>query len=275
MKSDEWLGILIILGIIFIGLTGGFHIASQRGYFSETTQTQQSTQNQVVRLSSALSPYHGIISLSYPAQSNDPNQEYISIRNTNYGSAAKPILVTGWKIQDANGTVVTIPKASYLYFTNSENTADPVYLSPNDTLYLITGTSPINASFKLNKCSGYLDQFNTFIPYVPQDCPLARNEDLSKIPTYATNDACFDYINSYPACKTQTDILPNSWSVECRNFITNLNYQSCVDTHKKDSDFYENSWRVYLNRSDHIWKSSHEDIILYDNNGKVVDEVKY
>jgi hypothetical protein len=90
------------------------------------------------------------------------------------------------------------------------------------------------------------------------------------------NDACFDYIESMGQCRIQTETLPLNWSHECTNFIYNkINYPSCVNTHKNDKDFYQKEWRVYLKRSEKIWKEKRETIILYDDHGKIVDTLKY
>ena len=149
-------------------------------------------------------------------------------------------------------------------------------ISAGDTAYLITGISPNGVSFKTNKCSGYLTQFQTFIPYISNSCPRPRDENLSAIPKIAVNDDCLDYIDSFPSCRVETQNLPVNWSYECKNFITQkINYPSCVNLHKGDKDFYQNEWRIYLKKSTSLWKSRRENIILYDNLGKIVDTLTY
>ena len=156
------------------------------------------------------------------------------------------------------------------------NAEDDIVLTGGDILYLVTGVSPNGASFKVNKCSGYLGQFQTFVPYLTANCPLPKNEDLSGIPKLVINDACFDYINSMRSCKIQTKSLPVNWGSECINFIYNkINYPSCINTHKNDKDFYQREWRVYLKRSERLWKDKRETVVLYDNLGKIVSTLNY
>ncbi|MEQ1500467.1 MAG: hypothetical protein ABL917_03815 [Parcubacteria group bacterium] len=293
MKDDS-LGILVIIGLILIALASNQsrNNSSQNGtVFYNTQNDPQKTvqenildkQNQVQILQNKLetervknneSKYKGIVTLNYPVRSTDPKQEYISIKVNNTPNG---ILVTGWKlVSSTTGTSVSIPKASYLLFTTTQNTEENIYLRGGDTLYLVTGISPNGSSFKINKCSGYLAQFQTFNPSLNNDCPAPRNENLSSIPRTSANDACLDYLDSFPSCRIQTETLPLNWGYECKNFIyEKLNYNSCINTHKNDADFYKNEWRVYLKRSDSIWKEKRETITLYDNDGRIVDSIKY
>ena len=301
MEKDHWTGILIFLGILAIALFGGSKGASQKGLFSVPNPTpiqkqknveQRKNVEQQIReaqvkveqlkkdiqaeeVKKTESQYSGRITLAYVNRSKDPAQEYVVIRVN--GNATTTIPVTGWTLHSTNtGSTITIPKATYLYFTRTINGENDIYLEPNDTLYLITGISPNGVSFKLNKCSGYLTQFQTFIPYINNNCPAPRNEDLSSIKKIVPNDACLDYIQSFPICRAETKNLPVGWTYECTHFIYDkLNYSSCVNTHKTDKDFFGHDWRVYLKRSEHLWKDRREEIILYDNLGKIVSTLTY
>ncbi len=295
MDKDNSIGIIIILGIIFMALFGGTKNSTNGGIFSlnqnPAGQQEVSVEKETIRIENEIdnlkkqiqieedkinqSQYKGIVTLSNIARSVDPNNEYLTIRVV--GNNIDKIRVTGWVLKSINsGTQVSIPKATYLYFTGTLNTEDDILLTGGDTLYLVTGISPNGASFKTNKCSGYLNQFQTFIPYLSSDCPRPRDENLSSIPNLMINDACFDYIDSMAQCTIQTQPLPINWSYECTNFIyQKINYPSCVDAHKNDSDFYKKEWRVYLKRSDNLWKNRREKVVLYDNFGKVVDTIQY
>ncbi len=288
--KDSTLGILIIVGIILIGISSKGH-PNGEGIFSITPQGQleqsrsQNLQKEIAenqqklaeaqkkleaeRIKNNESKYKGIVTLSFLARSTDPKQEYIAIR---VNKTTENIMVTGWKlVSTSTGSSITIPKSSYLFFADTQNSEENIYLRSDDVLYLITGISPNGASFKVNKCSGYLTQFQNFNPYIGNNCPLPRNEDTSSIPRTAINDACLDYIDGMPSCRIQTNTLPINWSYECKDFIYNkLNYPSCVNTHKNDLDFYQNQWMVYLKRSESIWGSRRGNIILYDNEGKIV-----
>lgn len=284
----------LILIIAAIVLFGGVKNVGRTGPLFQNTKTPEdekadierkivSTQREIDNLKQQIqaeedkklqSQYKGMVSLSYVNRSTSPAQEYVTIRANNNKD---PILVTGWTLKSlSTNNQVTIPKATYLFFTGMVNTEDPLYLSSGETLYLVTGISPNGASFKVNKCSGYLGQFQTFVPYLYTNCPAPRYEDASSIPKIVINDACLDYIESMAQCRIQTDPTPVNWSQECTNFIYNkINYPSCIKTHKEDKDFYLKEWRVYLKRSESIWKDRRETIVLYDNEGKIVDTLKY
>lgn len=287
-------GILILLGIIAIALFGGSKGAGNNGLFSTGTQTPEQkkanielqirdTQVKVDELQKKIkteeenknaSIYKGDVILNYGNRSTDPGQEYLTIKVS--GGGNKNILLTGWQVKSlASGNSVTIPKGTYLFFTGTINSEEDIYLTLGDTLYLVTGSSPNGSSFKSNKCSGYLTQFQTFVPYINNICPRPKNEDLSSIPKRVINDACFDYIDYFPTCRIQTEPLPQNWSSECYSFIYDkINYPSCVNAHKSDTDFYQPEWRVYLKRSEKLWKNSRETIVLYDSSGKIVDTIK-
>ena len=294
MSKDDSIGIIIILGIIFIALFSGSKGASNNGLLSSgnvtpeqkqknITKEIQQTQAKIDTLKKQIqtendkkiqSIYKDMVTISYVNKSTNPSQEYVAIRVKN--NATTTIPVTGWTLHSTNtGNTVTIPTGTYLFFMGTKSD-DDIYLNGGDTLYLITGISPNGTSFKINKCSGYLSQFQTFIPYINNICPDPRSEDLSSIPKIISNDACLDYINSFPRCKVETKNLPVNWTYECKHFINDtLSYPSCVNTHKNDKDFYQKEWRVYLKRNASIWKNRRENIILYDNLGKIVTTLTY
>jgi len=295
MKGDDWMGILVIVGIIGIALFGGAKGSGNGGMFSfsqpnpasspaEIQNKINQTEYEVQELQKQVqaeedkknnSKFFGMMELRYINRATDPKLEYVNIQ-ASY-DLAEPILITGWTLKSiSSGNVVTIPKGVYLYFSGMANYADNIYIEKNQTIYLVTGSSPVGENFKTNKCSGFLNQFQTFAPYLYSNCPLPRNENLSSIPKTVVNDACLEYIDRFPMCRIQTDPLPANWSYECNNFIyQKINYSACVNTHKGDKDFYGNEWRLYLKRSESIWKSSREEVVLLDEFGKVVSRLKY
>jgi hypothetical protein len=295
MNTHHSTGLVVLLGIIGIALLGGFN-ASQHPQSQDAaaqTQAEKTPEQQKAELQQKLSdlqtqltierdketysPYHGIVHLNYISRSQSADQEYASIRVDQGAASTTTVPLAGWTLHSAStGQTVSIPGAAALYFSNSINSESPIVLSAGDTLYLITGHSPNGASFRLNKCSGYLSQFQSFVPYISTSCPAPRDEDLSSIPHTVNNDACFDYIDSFPTCRVQTDNLPASWSQQCTKFIyEKITYGSCIATHKNDADFYLHDWRVYLKRTEPIWKDRREEVILSDQNGKIVDDLKY
>jgi hypothetical protein len=185
------------------------------------------------------------------------------------------VLITGLRLQSSvSGRGADIPKGVPLVFQNQLNKEEPVYLSPGDSAYIITGRSPLGISFKLNKCTGFLNQYQAFSPSLPARCPQPDEADLPSNGTIY-NDACRNYINALPSCRVILNP-PNSLSPECVRYVTNeISYTKCVDKQKNDSDFYDPSWRIYLNRDETLWKTSRELIHLVDENGKVIDAVTY
>jgi hypothetical protein len=284
--KDDALWLIVVLGIIAIGLFGGFKKAKNGGLLvvnSANQETTSSGQAGADRLKAEVaaeeakvqSPYKDMVTLSSISRSSDPTREYVTIHMNS--DTKQNIQVTGWTLKSLNtGVGVTIPKGTYLFFTGMANTEDNIILTPGDTLYLVTGISPNGASFKVNKCSGYLTQFQTFIPNLSTNCPVPQKENLNYIPKTSNNDACLDYIDGMSQCRIQTETLPANWSYECTNFIySKINYPSCVTEHKSDNDFYQKEWRVYLKRSSTLWKTEREAVVLYDNTGKVVDTLQY
>ncbi len=283
MNNDHYGGILIILAIVAIVMYGGSSNNSFRSARPDQRSIEQKiadTKKEVGELEKKIqseknkSEYSGLVTISRVNRSNTPEQEYVTLRTER---GIKPILITGWSIKSlSSGNGTTIPKGNYLYFTKTNNSEEDIYLSSDENIYIITGRSPIGLSFKANKCFGFIGDYQTFTPSIKNNCPLPRDEDLSSIPNRIENDKCFDYIDSMSRCRIQSEPLPITWSYECKNFIIEkINYSSCVDAHKTDSDFYEKEWWVYLKRSDKLWKNQRETIVLYDQLGKVVDTYEY
>lgn len=298
MKNDDLLGVGILLLIIGVAVFGGSKVG-QPGFLNNVSGNNSSSQpkslsqierdlnniekeaDKIQKEIEALerqkteSKYKDIVFIRNATRATTPGKEYLTIEVSSRATTSVPI--TGWVVRSAStGNTATIPKSSYLFFAGQVNYEENVILSPGDRVYLVTGISPNGASFKVNKCSGFLSQFQTFVPYLSTSCPRPRDMDLSSIPNLTINDACFDYIDSFPSCRIETKTLPINWSYECKNFIyEKINYNSCINLHKDDPDFYKKEWRIYLKRSEVLWKQRRENIILYDNEGKIVDSLTY
>lgn len=220
------------------------------------------------------SPLSGKISITNISRGGSSSAgEYVTLR-------AKPenkdrILLTGLRLESvSSGRSVTIGKGVHMPFQNQVNVEQPIYLSPGETAYILTGRSPLGISFRLNKCTGFFSQFQSFTPSIPSRCPSPKSEPLPP-PANQYNDQCIDYINSLPACQIITQP-PANISPECNRYVTKeINYTKCVENHKNDANFYEPEWRVYLNYSDTLWKSKREIIHLVDKGGKIIDVVTY
>lgn len=297
--KENFFPLAIFLGIIAIALFGG--VKNTGPLFPPTTggaipspETRQLTQAEIeaeikntqyktIELQKKIaleeeakraSVYKDKLNIQWGGWNGNANQEYIQVY-ANY-SNTNPIKITGMKlVSSSTGQSVTIPQSTSLYFSNSQNQDADVWLYPGEQAYIITGKSPIGSGMRVNICSGYLSQFNTFNPNLYTSCPQPRNENLSSIPRRPINDNCFDLIDSYPSCRVQVEPLNNAYSPECQTFVyTKITYQSCVDTHKNDANFYSpKQWYVYLKRTDPLWKTYREVVTLYDESGKKVQTI--
>ncbi|MDO8590763.1 MAG: hypothetical protein Q7R65_02155 [bacterium] len=223
---------------------------------------------------SRASPLSGMLAIAGMSRgSGTAMGEYIVLRASPQNT--QKILITGLRLQSsASGNGIDIPKGVPLPFQNQINREDPVFLGAGETAYIITGRSPLGYSFRLNKCTGFFNQYQTFNPGLPGRCPQPREQDLP-IGSTIYNDACRDYINSLPSCRVILNP-PLSISPECQRYVTTeINYTKCVDNHKNDSDFYDPLWQIYIGRDDALWKTRRELIYLLDQNGKVIDAVTY
>lgn len=219
-----------------------------------------------------LSKYRNQVTLS-GGYGSSADTEYLTIQaNSNNQERIK---ITGWTLTSTTtNNTINIPKSTTLYFSNSINSEEDIYLYPGETAYIITGKSPIGYGFKTNKCSGYLTQYNSFTPYLYTNCPHPSKEDLSSIPNRVSNEECFDLINSYPTCRIQETPLSNKYTSECQDFIyKKINYPNCINVHKNDKDFWGKEYRIYLKRNDKLWRNGRETIIIYDEFNKPVGKI--
>lgn len=225
------------------------------------------------------SPYAKSVYLSNSARSaqNDSTAtEYVAI-SAAYGNT-KPITVTGWSLQSViSGVRVYIPSGVSPFMLGSLNTASPIQLEPGVSVIALSGSSPTGVSFRENKCTGYLEQFQSFSPSLSESCPTPSQElpfTASNLSSYG--EVCVDFVQTLPACRFYTGFLPQGGTPACSAFIgERLSYNGCVREHKIDSDFFENTWRVYLDSPAELWRNSHDVIRLLDAEGRTVDVLTY
>ncbi len=260
--------------------------------------------------SSNLSRYHGAITIStgnarYEFQ---PNQEYITLQARS--SNAEPIAITGWYLKNGRdqrryyvnypvnttpipgrSDVVVIPFGTNLFIGGAPNwQADSITLKPGGRVIITTGQMPnsypfpINTNFRTNRCSGYLDDWENFNfePALNTICP----EPIAETDTALLDDECYDFVRRLPACHAPELTIRNgdqyvdgrrrNLSAQCRDYVkSRFNYNACVARHGNEPDFLGGEWRVYLRRSWELWDDSREIITLLDQEGKIVDEVRY
>ena len=224
------------------------------------------------------SPYRDIVRMSHyvsGAGSADPKNEYIEISIAS--NASVPVDLTGWSLSSAaTGNAASIPKGTEVPTSGVVNASQDIVLAPGTRAILISGQSPIGASFRENKCIGYFSTFQKFSPSLPQNCPVPSDDLISFYGSdYIRDPFCIDQVNQISRCQV-TLTPPNGVSNACQSFVVKyLNYNGCVDAHKNDTDFAGNTWRIYLGRTNSMWRTKHEVVKLLDINGKTVDAFSY
>jgi hypothetical protein len=207
------------------------------------------------------------------AKSSKVHSEYLRILASEY--ATGPIGISGLLLRgigyDSN---VIIPRAAELPILGTTVIKKDVYLPPGGRALVSSGRSPIGTSFRANICTGYLDQFQDYVPDLRRDCPSAV-EELRKT-ELSGEDACIEFVEKIPRCRIFEGRLPNTISGACRVFITEkLNYNSCVASHKSEKYFYADEWRIFLDQTEELWKEKNEIIRLMDAKGGTIDAITY
>ena len=224
---------------------------------------------------SASSPYRGKVSIASTqgASEQDPKAEYVTLRASD--DNRESIAITGWTLESAiTGKSVSLPQGSEI-FTSGSLEEGVIVLKPGDEVTVVTGRSPVGISFRINRCSGYLTQFQTFTPTLSKSCPRAESEALSRSSSRTLPDSCFNFLEGLGQCRIELS-LPPELSQECRQFIQNdLTYNGCVALHRNETNFKNPEWRIYLSRPEELWKEKREMVKLLDGSGKLVDTSTY
>lgn len=268
---------LIILAVVWYYTGGPQRSSSKSGLFLFKPQEKYS--EELRKETEKLSPtatstesaykYNVSLRVNYGARDTDPQKQFIEIRTSSQND--KPVRITGWSLVGKNGLDIKIGQGAYLPYSAQVNPQQDIFLNKGETAVIVTGESPIGTSFRLNKCTGYFSQFQTFYPSISKNCPQPEDETLPS----NLNDQCLDYLERLPICQMQISI-PWGLSEACRTYINDkINYKTCVEIHKNDSGFYQSEWRVYLGRKEALWKKERETIILQDQDKKIIDWVSY
>lgn len=294
--------IVLILGVLWV-LSGGPERASERegvlgfqqfvqgpssgfgGLFPRIERTDSASDPAgieetfgTIRDFGETSPHWGDVIIrksAFEARLASPDTEMLTL--TVSRSLPEPLTISGWTLQSMiTNRTVTIPEATKVSTSGQVNIEQPIEVIPGDTVYITTGHSPVGHSFLVNKCSGYFEQFQDFNPSLQKQCPLPTDElRFAKSDTLQFGDACLSFIEDMRRCEMPLQALPQEFPDACHVFINReINYNSCVLSHRNDDDFFTLEWRVYLKRSEELWGT--RDIVrLLDENGKTVDVFSY
>ena len=224
-----------------------------------------------------ISPYRGVVLIDHyiSGAGSTPKGEFLELSISQ--SAKTPIDISGWTLRsDASGNSTPIPRGTEVPAGGTVNAAQDIILSAGDHATIISGQSPIGASFRENKCIGYFGNFQSFSPVLPLSCPVPSTELSTLYGTdYIRDTTCIEYVNMLSRCQAVLSP-PSTLSGTCQSFIVKyFNYNGCVDAHKSDTDFKGDRWRIYLGRTSTMWQPRHEIVRLLDAQCKTVDAFSY
>ncbi len=209
------------------------------------------------------------------AKDADPQKEYIIIKTSR--NLKNPVTISNWTLESVtSGITAKIGEAAQLPFLGMMNANGSITLPAESTVYITTGRAPNGTSFRTNTCTGYFEQLQDFEPFLARECPTPENEMLLFPQQTLGNDQCIKFVQSLPRCAMRLTEIPPTTGSLCQEFVLNqLSYNGCITNHRYDPSFYKNEWRVFLGRSQELWKNTHERIRLLDQNGKLIGSITY
>jgi len=232
--------------------------------------------NSGVSIGGADSPYAAHVTINKAsATQSDANKEYVTISVSR--KAPGSVTMTGWVLESKKKAVrASLGSAANVYMLGSVNNESPVTVPPGGTVYVTTGRPQSGVSFRVNECSGYLDQFQTYYPKLDNQCASPEDEMQLRADRIGNDAECEAFVDELSSCQIYTEAVPSGLSSACRNFVVyDLTYNGCVALHRADPDFFENEWRMYLSRDQELWENGHDTIRLLDENGKLIASVTY
>lgn len=223
------------------------------------------------------SAYAGKVEIrsQWSGPSGAPHREYVIIRARDTNT--ERVTISDWSLMSAVNKRTAYIKQGLEMYQPGQGSASlgPITLAPGDEAVVATSRSPIGYSFRLNKCAGYLDQFQDYLPQLPHECPYPDTEARTAGVSVQNDNACISYLEGMGQCRI--DAAPGAnLSQDCRQFITTrLTYQGCTAAHQGDADFKSRQWRVFLGYDEELWRDKREVLVLLDSAGKVVDSISY
>ena len=244
---------------------------------SQASQTKKSvTTKQEIKgaasepVTTGASPFVGMVRISkIKNQGTFAATEYLVLESSNLDN---PINITGWRLRsDITGNYATIPSGVTI---PQFSLPGPILVSDYEDLIVLTGSSKIDTSFKMNLCTGYFEVEHNFTPELYLACPLVRAEGISE--NLKDNEECYDFVKSIERCEEPREQAVKDLPKSCETFVANTaNYESCVAHHQYDTKFYDNEWRIFLDVRTALWRKSHDTIRLLDSSGRTVDVYSY
>ena len=230
------------------------------------------------------SPWRGTVTIQNTSTptATSTQDEYLSIKASLLNTSS--IELTGWSLHSiVSNTRIYLPPATLLLKMTGDNDVQPVHLAPGEYAILHSGSSPVKdvaTSFHTNSCIGYVSTLNEFTPPLQSDCNNPHTilpATPQNITTYGSE--CIEFLQEADSCKSYTTEMPAHLLPACRDLIARkLTYHSCLSdalANKGYEIFNNGGWYLYLNHEAEIWRNNYEAIQLLDQNGLVVDVLRY
>ncbi len=277
-----FLGVLFLLFVVWVSTGGPARYISQAGPFlnpppplgSGTAydlgeETYKTSSGDGTILSNANVVYTGPtpgVGAPESGQATKPGSPETEFLQITLPANSPGLALSNLYIEDNTGVRIRVPNGGTLTSLGTNPAERPIVLAPGEKAYIISGRSPVGLSFKQNRCSGYLSQYQKFTPSLPLECPLAVDE-ISSPPQ------CALYTRTLSRCSTPTDtalIERYTGTPECGPLVlAKLTYSGCVDAHRYEAGFERPEWRIYLGSSVRLWDKS-KTIRLTDGKGLTI-----
>lgn len=225
-------------------------------------------------VASDLSVYFDKVHVTSITRSSQPGAPTLVTISSRFDGPEYPlgIDVTNWRVQ-SNRDVFFVPRAAALFWGGPSSAQNNVLLSARGRVIVSSNPSPVGTSFRLNACTGYLEEGYDFDPPLLRQCPRPERHEISSF-----TGACQSYILGLGTC-VHPDL--NNPAVisdfQCANFMRDtFQYAGCFRQNAADPDFLKDEWRLFLGRPGaHIADPEHDRILLFDLQGKLVSEYLY
>lgn len=180
--------------------------------------------------------------------------------------------ITGLIIKNQRNETINIPQAVEILYMQSGDLSKNLILEPGKSVSIFSGISSVGKNFRLNKCTGYFNNYYNFSPKLPEECPKPIDQDIAGL-----SSNCRNYIKSLKSCAPpNTSDLKVTYDSQCTNYlIGTFNYSNCVANYQVFPDFLRNDWYVYLNRSLEFWNDLHDEAKLLDKSGYIITSYSY
>ncbi len=227
-----------------------------------------------------LSPYYDQVAIEYVSH---PDLTSLDAFRNSYSEATLRanvpegirVNITGWRIKSNTGSFL-IPKANDVLPAAAYTNTDDIRLRRFETVRIVSRRGPVALNFRLNACTGYYAVLG-FVPNVPRSCP-AIYESRSELSRYSPE--CQDYVSSLSWCELPSSQPPITYNdSQCFDLLRRASYDQCLMRHRNDPNFLGSEWRVWLgnpsNEQVNIFHPRHDRVLLFDEEGKLVDEYIY